>query len=397
MSGALEGIKVLDLTWVLSGPYATMILADLGAEVIKIERPVFGDRARGTAPFTEGYSSYFMSLNRGKKGITIDLRNPKGKELFLRLVDQADVLVENYRPGTMESLGLDYPILQERNPRLIYAAISGFGQTGPYSQKPALDIVAQAISGMMSINGELEGPPARLGISLGDLGASVFAAIGILAALEERHRSGVGQMLDLSMLDCQIALAEGPYMRYLTTKETPQRLGSRHPVFTPFQAFETKDGHVVVAIIGGTNDQWDLFCYALDRLDLAEDERFVDGWTRTVHHAILEPEISAAMKKKTTAEWLEALSEFEIPCGPVNTIPQAIDDPQIEARQMLKEIPHKGLGKVTLVNSPIRLSRTPGEIRSAEPELGEHNDEVLQGFLGLTADEIEELRNNGVL
>ena len=397
MSGPLEGIRVLDLTWVLSGPYATMILADLGAEVIKVERPVYGDRARGTAPFMDGYSAYFMSLNRGKKGVTIDLTHPKGKELFLHLVDQVDILVENYTPGTMKSLGLDYPVLQQRNPRLIYAAISGFGQTGPYAQRPALDIVAQAVSGMMSINGEPDGPPARLGISLGDLGASVFAAIGVLAALEERHRSGQGQMLDLSMLDCQIALAEGPYMRYLATGEVPQRLGSRHPVFTPFQAFETKDGYIVVAIIGGTNDQWDLFCYALDRMDLAQDDRFIDGWTRTVHHAVLEPEISAAIKKKTTAEWLEALSDLGIPCGPVNTIAEATKDPQVQARQMLPEVPHKGLGKVTLVNSPVRLSRTPGHVQGAEPELGEHTDEVLRDMLGLGQEDLQELRDQGVV
>ena len=332
MPGPLEGIRVLDLSWVLSGPFATMVLADLGAEVIKVERPLYGDRARGTAPFLNDYSSYFMSVNRGKRSVTIDLTHPKGKDLILRLVEQVDVLVENFTSGTMKELGLDYPVLRQRNPRLIYAAISGFGQTGPYAQRPALDIVVQAMSGMMSINGEPGRPPARLGISLGDLGASLFAVVGILAALEERHRSGQGQMLDLSMLDCQVALADGPFMRYLATGEIPQPLGSRHPVFTPFQAFPTADGYIVVAIIGGTNDQWPLFCFAIGRMDLVDDERFVDGWTRTLHHEVLEPIIAEAMRKKATAQWLEELGQLGIPCGPVNTIAQAAQDPQVQAR-----------------------------------------------------------------
>ena len=397
MSGPLEGIRVLDLTWVLAGPYATMILADLGAEVIKVERPEYGDRARGTGPFINDTSAYFLSSNRGKKGITLDLTQARGKELLLRLVEQVDILVENFTPGTMKRLGLEYPVLKERNPRLVYAAISGFGQTGPYAERPALDIVAQAMSGMISINGEPGRPPARLGISLGDLGASLFAVIGILAALEERHRSGAGQVLDVSMLDCQVALAENAFVRYLATGEIPGPLGSRHPVFTPFQAFETADGYVVVAIIGGTNDQWDIFCYALGRMDLADDERFVDGWTRTQHYAILEPIITEAMRQKTTAEWVEELSQLGIPCGPVNTIAQAAEDPQVEARQMLIEVPHPHLGKVMVVNSPLRLSRTPGRAKGPEPDLGEHTAEVLRGLLGLDQEELHELRDQGVV
>ncbi|MSQ40693.1 MAG: CoA transferase [Dehalococcoidia bacterium] len=397
MPGPLEGMRVLDLSWVLSGPYATMVLADLGAEVIKVERPFYGDRARGTAPFMDGHSSYFMSVNRGKKSVTIDLTQPKGKDLILRLVERVDVLVENFTAGTMADLGLDYPVLQQRNPRLIYAAISGFGQTGPYAERPALDIVVQAMSGMMSINGEPGRPPARLGISLGDLGASLFAVVGILAALEERHRSGKGQMLDLSMLDCQVALAEGPFMRYLATGEVPQPLGSRHPVFTPFQAFPTQDGYIVVAIIGGTNDQWALFCFALDRIDLAEDVRFVDGWTRTQHHAVLEPMISEAMKRKTTAQWLEELTQLGIPCGPVNTIAAAAADPQVQERRMLVQVPHKDLGQVTLVNSPLRLSRTPGQAQGIEPDLGEHTAQVLGKILGLGEEEVQQLRDVGVI
>jgi len=397
MPGPLEGIRVLDLSWVLSGPYATMVLADLGAEVIKVERPSYGDRARGTAPFIQDHSVYFMSVNRGKKSVTIDLTHPKGKDLVLRLAERVDVVVENFTAGTMAGLGLGYPVLQQRNPRLIYTAISGFGQTGPYAGRPALDIVVQAMSGMMSINGEPGRPPARLGISLGDLGASLFAVVGILAALEERHRSGKGQMLDLSMLDCQVALAEGPFSRYLATGEVPQPLGSRHPVFTPFQAFPTEDGYIVVAIIGGTNDQWALFCYALDRIDLAEDVRFVDGWTRTQHHAILEPMISAAMQKKTTAKWLEELTQLGIPCGPVNTIAQAAEDPQVQERRMLVQVPHKDLGQVTLVNSPLRLSRTPGQAQGIEPDLGEHTAQVLQEFLGLGQAEVQQLREEKVI
>ncbi|MDO8672316.1 MAG: CaiB/BaiF CoA-transferase family protein, partial [Dehalococcoidia bacterium] len=246
MARPLEGIRVLDLTWALSGPFGTMVLADLGAEVIKVERRLAGDLARSNGPFVDGVSTYFLSINRGKKSITLDLKTAKGKELFFELVKQVDVLAENFVPGTMASLGLDYEVLRQLNPCLIYAATSGFGQTGPYANKPALDIIVQAMSGLMSITGEPGRPPVRVGASVGDITAGLFMAIGILAAIHERNRSGLGQMVDVSMLDCQLSLMENAYVRYLNTGEVPGPLGTRHPVITPFQAFPSKDGWIVI-------------------------------------------------------------------------------------------------------------------------------------------------------
>lgn len=394
MSGPLEGIRVLDLTWVLSGPYATMVLSDLGAEVIKIERPGRGDIARGNGPFIDGVSSYFLSLNRGKKSLTLNLASPDGKEIFWRLVKQADVLVENFVPGTMSKLGLNYEVVKEHNPRIVYAACSGYGQTGPYATKPALDVIVQGMGGIMSITGEPGGPPVRPGASLGDIVAGLFTCIGILAALRERNVSGKGQMLDISMLDCQVAILENAFTRYFATGEVPQPLGTRHPVFTPFQAFRTQDGYIVVAIVG---DQWPLFCAAIDRIDLIDDERFQTGFSRTQHYQELAPILNEAMKKKTSREWLEELEQAQIPCGPINTIDQVAQDPQVAAREMIIEVPHPGIGEVKLTNTPIRLSRTPGKVQRTCPELGEHATEILTTILGMREDELEELRRKRII
>ena len=397
MTGPLQGITVLDFTWVLSGPYATMIFADLGADVIKVERPGYGDRTRGTGPFLGARSSYFMSINRGKRSLALDIGSPQGKEILLSMIENVDVVVENFRPGTMDRLGLGYEVMAERNPRIIYASISGFGKTGPYSSYPALDIVIQAMSGMMSINGEAGRPPARLGVSLGDLGASLFSVVGILSALYERTLSGKGQMLDLSMLDCQVALAENAFSRYMATGEVPEPLGSRHPAFTPFQAFPTADGHIVVAVIGGTNDQWDLFCYAINRMDLVDDSRFGDGWLRTEHHAALEPIISTVIKEHNTNYWVSRFRELEIPCSSVDNIAEARDNPQLKARGMFTDVAHKKFGMATMVESPIRLSRTPGSIGGAEPELGEHTRAILEEVLGITDYDLADLLATGVV
>ncbi|MDP2954163.1 MAG: CaiB/BaiF CoA-transferase family protein [Chloroflexota bacterium] len=397
MAGPLDGIRVLDLTWVLSGPFATMVLSDLGAEVIKVERPHAGDMARGNGPFIDGESSYFLSLNRGKKSLTLDLGQPRGKEVFLRLVQKADVVVENFTPGTMKGLGLDYEALRQHNPALIYAAVSGFGQTGPYASRPALDIVVQAMGGIMSITGEPGGPPLRPGASLGDIAAGLFTAVGILAALQERGKSGLGQMLDISMLDCQVAILENAFARYLATGEVPGPLGTRHPVFTPFQAFETKDGWVVVALVGGLQDRWPLFCASIGRVDLIDDPRFESGWSRTQHYQELEPIFSQALKARTTQEWLEEFSRVGIPCGPVNTIDQVANDPQVRAREMLTSVLHPRLGEVKVVNTPVKLSRTPAKLERASPALGEHTREVLGQLLGLGPQELDDLAQSGVL
>ena len=397
MTGPLHGIKILDFTWVLSGPYATMILADLGADVIKVERPGYGDRTRGTGPFIGSRSSYFMTINRGKKSLALDISNPKGRDLILRMIKGIDVVVENFRPGTMDRLGLGYEIMAKSNPQIIYASISGFGKTGPYAAYPALDIVIQAMSGMMSINGEAGRPPARLGVSLGDLGASLFSVIGILSALYERTLSGEGQILDISMLDCQVALAENAFSRYMATGEIPEPLGSRHPAFTPFQAFPTADGYIVVAVIGGTNDQWDLFCYAINQMELASDPRFADGWLRTEHHAALEPIITGVIQTNSTDYWISRFRELEIPCSSIDNIAQARGNPQLNDRGMFKEVEHKKFGWATMIESPLRLSRTPGRIAGSEPELGQHTQIILEEVLGITSSEAADLLAEGII
>lgn len=388
----LPDITVLDLTWVLAGPFAAMILRDLGADVIKVERPPFGDVARTTAPYINNESGYFFSINRGKKSICLDLKRPEGRDLLLRLAEKADVLMENFTPGTMESLGLGYDVLTGRNPRLIYAATSGFGETGPERLRPALDIVVQGMGGIMSITGEPGGPPVRPGVSLGDIAAGLYTAIGVLAALHERQRSGRGQMLDVSMLDCQIAIQENAFMRYFVTGEAPRPIGTRHPLTTPFQAFPTKDGWIVLALSWGVENQWELFCATIGRADLIDDPRFDTPALRTHHHTELEPMLNEALGQRTTGEWLREFDAIGLPCGPLNDIPHAADQPQVKARDMLVEVEHPAGFSLKIPDSPIRLSRTPGRIQGPPPAIGEHTDEVLTSLLGLSTREIAELR-----
>jgi CoA:oxalate CoA-transferase len=374
-----------------------MVLGDLGAEVIKVERPGVGDIGRGNAPVVNGVSTYFLSLNRGKKSITLNLASQRGKELFIELVKKVDAVVQNFVPGTMEKLGLGYDNIKKHNPRVIYAACSGFGQTGPYAHKPAFDVIVQAMGGIMSITGEPGGPPVRPGVSLGDIAAGQFLAIAILAALQERHTSGEGQMIDLSMLDCQLAIQENAFVRYLATGEVPHALGTRHPVFTPFQVFPTKDGYIAVATMGGVQDQWPLFCAVIDRVDLIDDEKFESGWQRAQSHDELEPVLNDAMKKRTTDEWIKAFEEVNIPCGPVNTIDRVAADPQVAYRDMIIELHHPGAGSFKVVNTPIKLSRTACKIEHSCPELGEHTDNILKGMLGLSDSEIISLRESGII
>ena len=397
MAGPLAGIRILDLSWILSGPFATMILGDLGAEVIKVERPGSGDLARGNGPFINGESSYFMSLNRGKKSLTLDLQTPQGKDVFLRLVGKADVVVENFVPGTMKRLGLDYEAVKKQNPKIIYASVSGFGQTGPLAQTRALDIIIQAMGGMMSITGEPAGPPLKPGASLGDITAGLFTAIGITSALFEREKSGKGQFLDISMLDCQLAILENAFARYFATGEVPQRLGNRHAVFTPFQTFETSDSQIALAMVGGVRNQWPLLCAAISHLELMDDTRYQTGELRTQHYDELIPVLSKAMKAKTTDQWLKELSELGIPCGPVNDIAQAASHPQVQARKMITEVPHPRLGKVKLVNSPIKLSRTQAKVQKAAPDLGGDTRALLGELLKMSESEMDKLKESGVI
>ncbi|MFH1141437.1 MAG: CaiB/BaiF CoA-transferase family protein [Chloroflexota bacterium] len=396
MSGPLKGIRVLDLTRILSGPFATMILGDLGADVIKVEHPSGGDGTRGNGPFlADGYSSYFLSINRSKRSITLDLARPKGKQILLELVKQSDVLIENFVPGTMARFGLDYPVVEKINPAIIYASITGFGQTGPYAQKPALDIVIQGMGGIMSITGEPDGGPVRVGASVGDIVASLYCVIGILAALQERATSGRGQMLDLSMLECLVAIEENAFARYFATGEVPGRLGTRHPSYTPFQAFETKDSWIVVATIGA--EQWALLCAAIERVDLIDDARCANGWLRSQHYQEMEPILSDVMRRKTTREWLEELSALNVPCGPVNSIADVVKDPHVVYRGAITEVQHPVLGGLKTVDSPLRLSRTSASVGQPAPDLGQHTEEVLTGLLGITPHELEVLRQEKVL
>lgn len=397
MSGPLKGIRVLDLTQVLFGPFATMLLSDMGAEVVKIERPDVGDIGRGNGPVVRGVSTYFLSLNRGKASITLNLNTDQGREVLLKLIEHADVLVHNYVPGTIEKMGLSYEVVKERNPRIIYAAGSGFGQYGPYTKKPAFDVVVQAMGGIMSITGEPDGPPIRPGVSYGDIAAGMFLCIAILAALHERQTSGEGQMIDISMLDSQITVQENAFVRYLNAGEIPRPLGTRHPVMTPFQVFQTRDGYIAVALRGGIKDQWPLFCAVIDRIDIMDDPRYETGELRTRNYDILAPIMNEALQTKTTREWIEAFEEVEIPCGPVNSIDQVANDPNTAERGMIINVHHPESGDFKVVSTPLKFSRTPCQVEQASPELSAHTQEILSRLMGMTAEEIGGLRGSGVI
>ena len=395
MTGPLKGIRVLDLTRILAGPYATMILRDLGAEVVKIEQLGVGDEARDFGPFKNGFSLYFMSVNRGKKSVTLNLKSPRGKELFLELVKGSDILVENFRPGTMEKLGLDYESLKEHHPSLLYAACSGFGQTGPYAMRGAYDMIIQGMGGIISITGEPDRPPVRVGTSIGDITSALFTAIGILSALRHRDQTGEGQLIDVGMLDCQVAILENAMVRYFSTGDIPRPLGRRHPAITPFEIFESADGYVVIAI--GNNELWRKFCEHVDRPELIDDERFRTNALRTENHESLFPILAETMCRRTTDAWVEALEAIGVPCGPVNTVDKVVNDPQVLARDMIAEVQHDMTGTVQIPGIPIKLSETPGQIDAPAPNLGEHTSEVLTGLLGLGSEEIDQLKRDGIV
>jgi CoA:oxalate CoA-transferase len=391
---ALEGVKVVDFSRILAGPYCTMILADLGAEVVKIEEPTSGDEARGVGPFLQGLSAYFASLNRGKKSVALNIKDPRGRDLAAALIARTDVVVENFRPGTMDRLGLGYEAIAPRNPRLIYAACSGFGQTGPYRTRGAYDMVIQGMGGVMSITGEPGGRPLKTGPAIGDLAGGLFTAIGILAALQAREHTGEGQMVDIGMLDCQVALLENAIIRYTTTGEIPGPLGARHPSIAPFEAFEAKNGYVIFAV--GT-PHWERFCRVIGREDLLEDRRFATNALRAENHGALQPIIAEIARTRTVGEWLAIMEKADVPCGPINTIDQVVADPQVQARGMITTIHHPGAGAVRLPSSPVRLSRTPSRTDRPAPRLGEHTAEVLKAWLGLEGESITALTRQGVI
>lgn len=395
MDGPLKGIRVLDLTRILAGPYAGMILRDLGAEVIKIEQPVVGDEARGIGPFKNDFSLYFMSINRGKKSLTLNLKSQSGKDIFVNLVKKSDILLENFRPGAMKKLGLDYEFLKTHHPSLLYAACSGFGQTGPYAGRGAYDMIIQGMGGMISITGEPDRPPVRVGTSISDLTAALFTAIGILSALRHRDQTGEGQFIDVGMLDCQVAILENALVRYLSTGDVPQPLGRRHPTITPFEAFESADGYVVIAM--GNNVLWKKFCKYVNRPELIGDERFHTNAARTEHHEELFPILAQIMRQRSTDQWVAALEDIGVPCGPVNTVDKVASDPQVLAREMIVEVEHEKTGTIGIPGVPIKLSKTPGRVDAPAPNLGEHSEEILSELLGMQTDEVDRLKQQGVV
>jgi CoA:oxalate CoA-transferase len=396
MSKPLDGIVVLDLTRVLAGPYCTMVLADLGAEVIKIEVPGGGDDARAFGPFVNGESAYFMSLNRRKKSVTLNLKDPRGRDILLKLAARSDVVLENFRATTMDRLGLGYEQLREINPGLIYAATSGFGHTGPYADKPCYDIVAQAMGGVMSITGQPDGPPTRVGASIGDITAGLFTAIGVLAALQARHATGKGQKLDVAMLDSQVAILENAIARFAVSGEVPGRLGNRHPSVSPFNSFAASDGHLILAI--GNDALWQRFCRLVDRPDLAVDTRFATNNDRVVNWPDLEPILGEIVRRRTLAEWMEVLEAEGIPCGPINTIDRVVSDPQVRSRNMIVHTDHPRAGKIFMPGTPIKLSSlADDEQPPPAPMLGQHTREVLRNMAGFSDAEIDALAAGGVV
>ncbi|WAI85091.1 MULTISPECIES: CaiB/BaiF CoA transferase family protein [Achromobacter] len=388
----LQGLKVLDITHMLAGPYCTWMLGLMGADVIKVERPGEGDFARAIAPFRDEESLYFMSVNRNKRSITLNLKTEEGKQILRDLIVQSDILVENNRAGVMDRLGLGYQDACAINPRLIYASISGYGQTGPYRHKPAFDVIAQAVSGMMSITGQEGGPPARVGVSIGDIASGLFAAVAVLAAVEGRHKSGEGAFVDVSMMDCQLALMENAVSRYLNAGEVPVRLGSRHPLIAPFQSFNTADQPIAICV--DTEPQWHRFCHALGVEALLDDPRFADGPMRAARHAELEPLLNAVFSQGRRDDFLERLEAADVPCSPINSIPEVTQDPQVAHRQVLVEVPEAS--GIKYVGAPFHYNGGPVSGETAPPALGAHSEEIL-AELGLDNVRIAELRRNGVL
>jgi len=369
-----------------------MVLSDLGAEVVKVEQPGKGDDSRHFGPFKNEESLYFVSINREKKSVSLNLKSEKGKELFRKLVPQFDVLVENFRPGVMKKLGLGYEELKKLHPGLIYAASSGFGHSGPDSLKPAYDILVQAMGGIMSITGWPDSPPTRVGASIGDITAALFTAIGVLAALHQRNTTGAGQMIDVAMLDCQVAILENALARFQVTRENPQPLGNRHPTITPFQVYSTSDDYVVVAM--GNDSLWKTFCRTVERDDLLDDERFATNGSRTENIEALNAELYPLFAGKTTEEWLDTLENAGIPHARINGMDQVMRHPQVLARQMIVDLEDRKLPEVRVAGNPIKMDSVPERgVRKKAPAIGEHNEEVF----GLSREELRKLADEGVV
>jgi crotonobetainyl-CoA:carnitine CoA-transferase CaiB-like acyl-CoA transferase len=393
LDGALQGITVLDLTRVLAGPFCTMILGDLGADVIKVEAVGSKDDTRAWGPpFAGGESAYYLCANRNKRAITLNLKSAKGQDAFKKLAAGADVVVQNFKTGTLERLGLGYDTLKRINPQIILASITGFGQTGPYKNEPGYDYIIQAMAGLMSITGDERSGPLKVGVAIADVLTGLYAAIGILAALHERSYSGEGQQLDVSLFDAQLSALVNVASSYLTTGAVPRRLGNQHPHIVPYQVFPTRDGEMVVAV--GNDAQFRKLAEALGMPELAADERYRTNADRLRHRDGLVAVISAVMKAKPTTHWRARLQAAGIPHGPINDLQAVFADPQVQARNMVVEMAHPTAGSVKLVGSPLKLSRTPVEMKRHPPLYGEHTTQVLSR-LGYSPDELDEMSRNG--
>ncbi len=396
-TGPLKGLRVLDLTRVLAGPTCTQMLGDLGAEVIKIERQGAGDDTRGFAPpfWPETQeSAYFLGVNRNKKSVTLDIATPEGQAVVHRLLDHCDILVENFKVGALAKYGLGWEQLKARYPRLIYCSITGFGQTGPYAPRPGYDALIQAMGGVMSLTGEPGGSPQKVGVPVADLFAGLYGCIGILAAVNHRHATGEGQQVDIGMLDTHVAWLANQGMNFLATGENPPRLGNQHPNIAPYQEFPTKDGYIILAV--GNDPTFERFCKAFGQEHLLADPRFATNPKRVENRALVTETLTPVMRAKTTAEWIVALEEQKIGCGPINTLAEVFADPHVQAREMVVAMPHASGATVKVIANPVKLSATPPDYRAPPPVLGQHTEEVLQGLLGMTEAEVAALREKGV-
>ena len=407
MTTALGHLRVLDLTRVLAGPWCTQLLADLGADVIKVERPGSGDDTRAWGPpylaDAQGHdtseAAYYLAANRNKRSVTVDITRPEGQDILRRLAQQSDIVVENYKVNQLAGYGLDYASLSALNARLIYCSITGFGQTGPHREKPGYDFIIQGSGGFMSITGERDdrpgGGPQKAGVAVSDLMTGMYAGVAILAAVAHRERSGTGQYIDLALYDVMLAMLANMNMNCLTSGRAPGRAGNAHQNIVPYQVFAAADGHVIVAV--GNDGQFVKFCEVAGRPDLAVDPRFVRNADRVRHRAVLVPMLEAIVRERPVAYWVEALDAAKVPCGPINDIAHALADPQVAARGMRIDLPHALAGTVPLVANPIKLSETPPTYERAPPLLGEHTDEVLRDRLQMSAAEIARLRAAGVV
>ena len=393
---ALEGISVLDLTRALAGPFCTLMLGDNGADVIKIEIPGTGDDTRHWGPpFIQGESAYYLSINRNKRSLTLNLRDPQAKEIFLNMAGSADVVVENFTPGVMSRFGLDYHSVKAVNPKIVYCSISGFGQDGPYQNRPAYDQIMQGISGIMSITGEPGGEAQKVGLAITDIGAGMWSAFAIMAALRHRDIGGEGQYIDISMLDAQVSWLTYQAAYFFANGESPKRLGAAHPTLVPYQGFMCQDGKYINVAVGSERI-WERFCQGIQRVDLRESPDYASNSDRVANRDKLVPMLQELFLTRTVQDWVDELQQVSVPCGPINDLADVFSDPQLLHRQMYLEMPHPTLGTIKQTGLPIKFSLTPGGLDRHPPLLGEHNQEILEG-LGYSEADIRRLAEESVI